>query len=166
MEEGKLNLTLESIDLFEVMENVIRKVEFKVKAKGLGVHVDMDKKLPLLYGDGLRMEQIFRNLIDNAIQYMENGEILIQLKRVDKHTVMVVIQDTGIGIAEEDLPYIFERFYRAEKSRSRDHGGTGLGLAIVKHLVELQGGSIQVSSHVGEGTRFEIFFPISNSLQS
>ena len=74
----------------------------------------------------------------------------------------ISIEDTGIGIPEEELDYIFERFYRVEKSRSREFGGTGLGLSIVKNLIEQQGGSIQVFSEVVKGTRFEIIFPVSS----
>jgi signal transduction histidine kinase len=97
-------------------------------------------------------------LLDNAIRYTEQGTITISLRNLEGQKVLVVVEDTGIGIPEQDLPYIFERFYRVEKSRSREYGGTGLGLAIAKKLMELQGGTIRVTSVEGKGTRFELEF--------
>lgn len=165
MEEGKFALNLEWIDLTEVIENVTLKTGLKSIDKGLQFAVDIQDDLPFVYGDGLRMEQIFLNLIDNAIRYTDHGSISLQLRAINEKEVLVSIEDTGKGIHEEELPYIFERFYRVEKSRSREYGGTGLGLAIVKKLVEMQGGKIQVYSQLGKGTRFEIkFFTHNQSL--
>lgn len=160
MEEGKYALNLEWVDLNEVLENVFLKMGLKAKDKGLDIEVNIEE-LPLIYGDGLRLEQILINLIDNAIRYTEQGKITVKSRMLDKTKVIVEIKDTGKGIPKDELPFIFERFYRVEKSRSRQYGGTGLGLAIVKMLVEIQGGQIQVSSQLGEGTRFEIVFPTS-----
>jgi signal transduction histidine kinase len=131
----------------------------------LDIHVEFEDDLPLVYGDGLRMEQIFINLLDNAIRYTERGRVSVTMRSVDHHQIKITIEDTGMGISKSELPYIFERFYRVEKSRSREHGGTGLGLAIVKKLVEIQGGTIEVSSEVGKGTRFEILFRTSSNIQ-
>lgn len=160
MEEGKIGLHLEWIDFVEVVENVTLKAELKAKEKGLEIKVDLQTDLPMVYADGLRMEQIIFNLMDNAIRYTEKGTISIQMKKVNSNEITFVIEDTGVGILQDELPYIFERFYRVEKSRSREYGGTGLGLAIVKRLVELQGGCIEVSSEVSRGTRFTMTFPI------
>ena len=159
MEEGKLPLHLEEIDLIEVIENAISKTKMKAKEKGLQLYFNKICQLPNIYADGLRMEQIIINLIENAIRYTKKGFIKIQLSNV-QDKVKILIEDTGIGIPKEDLPFLFERFYRVEKSRSREFGGTGLGLAIVKQLVELQNGTIHVSSEVGKGTSFELTFPI------
>lgn len=159
MEEGKFDLHLEWIDLAEVMESAVRKAHLRANAKGLELELDIEEDLPFVYGDGLRMEQIFINLLDNAIRYTEQGKISIKMWREEGNRVMIHFEDTGIGIPEHEIPYIFERFYRVEKSRSRAHGGTGLGLAIVKQLVELQGGEIRVFSEVGKGTCFQIMFP-------
>lgn len=106
----------------------------------------------------VRLEQIFANLLGNAIRYTEKGSISVQV-RSEENKVQVIIEDTGIGIPNEELSQIFERFHRVEKSRSRLLGGTGLGLAIVKNLVELQHWTISVSSQIGKGTRFELSFP-------
>jgi signal transduction histidine kinase len=161
MEEGKMDLNFEWIDLTEVVENVVRKGSLKAKEKGIDIRVHIQEGLSWVYGDGLRMEQIFTNLLNNAIRYTDQGSISVHMSRADEDQVLIEIEDTGIGIPENELPYIFERFYRVEKSRSRQYGGTGLGLAIVKNLVELQGGEIQVTSEIGKGTRFSILFPIS-----
>lgn len=158
MEEGKINLTLEWADLKEIIDQSVSKVQLKVKEKGLSLHCTVSGEPQLAYVDGLRMEQVILNLLENAVRYTEKGEIRVSLSG-DARGNRIVVEDTGIGIPEEELPYIFDRFYRVEKSRSREFGGTGLGLAIVKKLVELQGGNVQVSSQPGNGTRFVINLP-------
>jgi signal transduction histidine kinase len=159
MEEGKISLNLEPIDLAEVMGNIIQKVGMMARDKGLYLQMNLRDQPILILADGLRIEQIFTNLLFNAIRYTEHGSIMVQISNEEPDEVLIIIEDTGIGIAEQELPHIFERFYRVEKSRSREHGGTGLGLSIVKSLVDIQGGSIEVSSGLDQGTRFEIRFP-------
>lgn len=158
LEEGKMALILEWIDLNEVIENARQSVELRAKKKGLHLEF-LYVENPLMYLDGDRMQQIFMNLLDNAIRYTVQGSITIQTEKQNEY-LLIEISDTGMGIPKEDLPLIFERFHRVEKSRSRDFGGTGLGLAIVKKLVELQGGSIDVSSKIGVGTTFTMSFPL------
>ncbi len=162
MEEGKISFSLEWIDLSEVIEHVTLKAGLKAKEKGLEIQVDLQRNLPMIYADGLRMEQIFLNLVENAIRYTEKGTVFVQMKRTNSNEILISIEDTGIGIPQNELPYIFDRFYRVEKSRSREYGGTGLGLAIVKKLVELQDGTIEVSSEVGRGTRLVLRFPLTS----
>jgi signal transduction histidine kinase len=158
MEEGKIELDLQEIDLKDLIKHVSAKSMIKVKEKGLFLKFMNGDEVPSVLGDGLRLEQIMTNLIENAIRYTEKGSITISLSTV-RDVVKVKIKDTGPGIPKEDIPYLFERFYRVEKSRSRNHGGTGLGLAIVKNLVELQGGTITVCSELGVGTTFELSLP-------
>ena len=98
------------------------------------------------------------NLLDNAVKYTNTGGITIRVSLKDK-LVQIDITDTGIGIPQNDIPRIFERFYRVEKSRSRDLGGTGLGLSIVKHIVESHHGEVWVSSNVGQGSTFSVTIP-------
>ncbi|HDR6289195.1 TPA: HAMP domain-containing histidine kinase [Bacillus cereus] len=160
MGEGKIGFHFEWIDLSEVMESAIQKTKWKAREKGLELQSQIQSNLPFIYCDGHRVAQIFINLLENAVRYTEHGKISVKILK-EHDAVKISVEDTGIGIPEEELAYIFERFYRVEKSRSREFGGTGLGLAIVKNLVDLQGGSIQVFSMVGKGTRFEIRFPIS-----
>lgn len=162
MEEGKIDLSLEWVDLKEIIENGINKVQLKVKEKGLHLYSDLHDQVPLVYVDGLRMEQVVLNLLENAIRYTETGAIRVRLIK-ERRANQIIVEDTGIGIPADELPYIFERFYRVEKSRSREFGGSGLGLAIVKKLIELQGGTIDVYSELGVGTRFVITIPTQDS---
>lgn len=158
MEEGQINLQLEAVNVIEIIEASILKIGIELEKKGLKLVTEIDRDDLIIYADGNRLEQILINLLVNAIQYTSRGSIYIKAWG-DRNTVHVVIEDTGIGIPEDELPLIFERFHRVEKSRSRDFGGTGLGLAIVKNLVEIQQGAISVSSERNKGTRFELSFP-------
>ncbi len=159
MEEGRIDLHFDSLDVGEIVENALSKMKIEAQKKGLVTNLNVQSNLPLVEADGLRLEQVFINLLSNALRYTESGSINVDVG-YDHQNVNVVITDTGIGIPEMELPHIFERFHRVEKSRSRDFGGSGLGLAIVKNLVELQNGTISVQSKEGEGTRFKLTFPI------
>ncbi|WP_410768891.1 sensor histidine kinase [Fontibacillus sp. BL9] len=161
MEAGQIHLTWEWIDLAEIAENAQRKIQLKANEKGLQLHTKIGDNIPLIYGDGLRMEQALLNLLENAVRYTEKGSITVELTG-SPASVCLTVEDTGIGIPEAELPHIFERFYRVEKSRSRQFGGTGLGLAIAKKLIEMQGAELRVSSVVGVGTAFEITFKPEN----
>lgn len=159
MEEGKINLSLEWVDLTEIVENCVQKVQLKAKEKDLTLYSEVAEQVPLVYADGLRMEQVVLNLMENAVRYTAKGAVRVRLLK-EKNANQIIVEDTGMGIPADELPYIFDRFYRVEKSRSREFGGTGLGLAIVKKLVELQGGTIDVYSQIGVGTRFIIKLPV------
>jgi len=113
-----------------------------------------------VYGDPLQLRQLFLNLIDNAIKYNhEHGKIYLSLERGDGFAI-VTVQDTGVGIAEEDLHRVFDRFYRGEIGRSRDPQGIGLGLSIARWIAEAHGGKIEVSSEPGKGTTFKVLLPV------
>lgn len=157
MEEGQIKLSMEWIDLKRVITTAVQKVKLKAEKKNLSLQVDLHGEVPRIRGDRKRMEQVLLNLLENAIRYTERGTVLVQLTLQKKATVLS-ISDTGAGMPKEELPYIFERFYRVEKSRAREYGGTGLGLSIVKKFVELQGGTVQVESQVGVGTTFKLLF--------
>ncbi|QWU15403.1 Signal transduction histidine kinase [Paenibacillus sophorae] len=161
MEEGKITLVLEWVDLSELAEHAVRKVELKARGKNLSLSILQSGTASCIWADSKRMEQIVLNLLENAIRYTERGGIKVHLL-YEAASATFIVEDTGMGIPADELPYIFERFYRVEKSRSRQFGGTGLGLSIVKKLVELQEGKIQVSSKIGEGTRFEIRFALQS----
>lgn len=159
MEEGKITIASEWIDLSEPVQHVLNRVGPRVAEKGLRLEVELDVGIPTIYADGNRIEQIYSNLLDNAIRYTAEGYIRVKLYRKDRH-IVTEVSDTGVGIPKEELPFVFERFYRVEKSRSREYGGTGLGLAIVKKLVEIQNGTIEILSELHFGTTFIIKFPI------
>ena len=111
-----------------------------------------------VFADATALRQILGNLVDNAIRYTSDGRITV-FAEPEREGLWIGVRDTGIGIAPEHLPRIFERFYRADAARSRAAGGTGLGLAIVKHLAEAHGGRVRADSSVGRGTTIATFFP-------
>lgn len=112
-----------------------------------------------VFGDSERIKQVLLNLIENSVKYTQKGGVYVTVRKDDK-SVAVIIEDTGVGIPEEDLPRIFERFYRVDKNRSRDMGGSGLGLSIVKHILELHNSPIKVESELNKGSRFEFRLPV------
>ena len=157
LEDKDIKLEITEFDFMEMINNIIKIFSKQLKEKKLDIKVDTDNFDTKMKGDIYKLEQVFINLIDNAIKYTEKGEIKINYMK-DKNVVIEVI-DTGIGIPEEHLDRIFERFYVVDKSRSRKLGGTGLGLSIVKHIIVLHGGKIDVKSRVGEGSKFIITLP-------
>jgi two-component system phosphate regulon sensor histidine kinase PhoR len=159
LEEVSLIPDNEPVDLKSIVEHVVRMFESRTREKELRVELQVQDGFSSIYGDPLKMEQMIINLIDNAVKYTENGEIKISLTRSDS-TVMLQVCDTGIGISEKHLNRIFERFYTADKSRSRRLGGTGLGLSIVKHIVQLHSGTIEARSTLGRGTCFTVRLPV------
>jgi len=152
-------IVTEKVDLLASINTAVKLFEQKAKDKGIEIAVKAEDNLPVIKGDSFKLEQVFINLIDNAVKYTEKGGITISLKRQNGN-IMIEVQDTGIGIPEEHLGRIFERFYVVDASRSKKMGGTGLGLAIVKHIVLLHRGEIAIDSRYGAGTKFTITLPI------
>jgi two-component system phosphate regulon sensor histidine kinase PhoR len=159
LEEKEFPLEREEVNLKELAENVFKIFEQEAKEKDLYLKLLADEKLPLVRADSFRLEQMFVNLLDNGLKYTEKGGVTVGLKSKENE-VIIEVEDTGIGIAAEHLPRIFERFYTVDKARSRKLGGTGLGLSIVKHIVFLHGGKIQVKSDLGLGTKFTVTLPV------
>jgi two-component system phosphate regulon sensor histidine kinase PhoR len=156
-------LELQDVDLGAVARGTLTIFTQRLEDKGLSLEVDIPDGLPAMRGDPFRLEQVFINLIDNAISYTEKGSIEVSIGHdPDSGMLVLEVSDTGIGIQAEDRGRIFERFYVADKSRSRQQGGTGLGLSIVKHIVMLHGGEIRVDSRAGLGSVFRVTFPISD----
>ena len=163
-EAGQLPLALRPIELVEVVSQTVQIVQPQLEHTHLTLQVSIPPDLPLICADPERVTQILRNLLHNAITHTSSpGEISITASR-SQTWVHVSVQDTGTGIAPEHLPYLFERFYRADLSRSRATGGTGLGLAIVKQLVQGHGGQITVASQKGKGTCFTFTLPAVSNL--
>ncbi|WP_347549330.1 ATP-binding protein [Pseudalkalibacillus hwajinpoensis] len=155
MEQKHFSLNWQDVELKELIADCILLTQSKAEKKSIEVTVDYDGDLKVK-GDSNRLKQVFLNLIANSLTYTpEKGKVAISVKE-KSGAVAFVISDNGIGIKKEELPRIFERFYRVDKARSRNSGGTGLGLAIVKHLVEAHNGKIEVESEVGQGTTFKI----------
>jgi signal transduction histidine kinase len=161
-EAGKLHLELRPLDMYQIIQRAAGLAQQPAKRKRINIRTEIPADLPMVSADPERLGQILHNLLDNAIHYTsEGGQILITAEQREEQ-VEIRVQDTGSGIAEEHLPYIFERFYRADRSRSRATGGAGLGLAIVKQLVEAQSGQVSASSKFGQGTTISLRLPIAH----
>jgi signal transduction histidine kinase len=157
VENENVLLHQEEFDLSKLLIRLLNNYENDFFAKK--IRVNYDQHSVLVYADQDKMSQVFNNLISNAIKYSEEGgEIFIEVKEY-RGTLEIKIKDTGIGISELDLPHIFERFYRADKSRSHKTGGIGIGLTITKAIIEAHGGTIQAESKINEGTVFNIIMP-------
>ncbi|WP_202409578.1 MULTISPECIES: ATP-binding protein [Halobacillus] len=163
MEAGHIQLSMESLDMESYMHKIVRKFQGVANDKGVILHSAIDPAVQTASFDPDRIEQVFTNLIDNAIRHTESGgEVFIRVEAGTGGWVGAV-SDSGLGIPEEDLPFVFERFYKADKSRKRENKnykkGTGLGLAITKNIVEAHEGSISVHSRLKEGTTFTFKIP-------
>jgi len=155
LEEGRLNLDLEKGDIVELAGEVIDSFEMKAKSRKIEVRFNSNYERSIrVEMDKSSIGQVLTNLINNSINYGEEGGVTeVRFHDMDKQ-ILIEVSDNGMGIAEDQLPRLFERFYRVDKSRARNEGGTGLGLAIVKHIVEAHGQSINVRSTIGEGSTF------------
>ncbi|GFP25333.1 two-component system, OmpR family, phosphate regulon sensor histidine kinase PhoR, partial [Candidatus Hakubella thermalkaliphila] len=132
----------------------------EIAEKEIQVETDLDRGLPLALVDERRIGQVLENILNNGIKYnYQKGRVRVST-REEGEGVRITIADTGQGISSQDLPYIFERFYRGDKSRSRHTGGTGIGLSIAKNLVEAHRGTISVQSQPGQGSTFSVWLPL------
>ncbi|MBI4353122.1 MAG: PAS domain-containing protein [Candidatus Omnitrophica bacterium] len=158
-ESAREALKKEPLDLGKMLEGVLELFQKDLRARGLRAALSVSPESLRVEADPASLERALRNLVDNAIKYnREGGEVRVEASRAGEG-VEICVSDAGIGIPPADLPRIFERFYRVDKSRSRELGGTGLGLSIVKHIVERHSGKIEVSSEPGKGTTFTILLP-------
>jgi len=161
LESGDTEVATERIRLDKVAFDICEMLSIHASEKQIDIHCSMNNTPVNIIGNPDRVEQLLINLTENAIKYNQpGGSVTVQVFSNGKEA-NVTISDTGIGIAEEHLPRLFERFYRVDKGRSRQMGGTGLGLAIVKHIVRSMNGEIEVHSKLGEGTEFLITLPLA-----
>ncbi|WP_455331312.1 ATP-binding protein [Exiguobacterium profundum] len=157
IESGKETMHFTSFDIGDFLTRVMRKFNQMASEKGIRLQTDAPHRL--IEADGDRLEQVFTNLIGNAIAHTDSGEIRIEVTE-ETDELRIQLTDTGHGIPKEDLPFVFERFYKADKARtSGSKTGTGIGLAIVKNVVDAHHGKVSVSSTLGVGTTFEIYLP-------
>lgn len=159
LEKDEMQLQYQKISLSEdVMEEIVPIIQQQARNKDITFQVDISEQITI-DGDADRLKQVFINLLNNAINYTPAGGT-IHLALTQQHNqVLITVQDTGIGIPEDKINRIFERFYRVDKARSRNTGGTGLGLAIVKHIVEAHKGKIEVKSGWQQGSTFKVILP-------
>jgi signal transduction histidine kinase len=171
-DEGALHLEASALDLGELADDAVTRWRSRAEAAGLELQLNTPAVLPLVNADRLRISQVLGNLIANAIQHTPSGgKIEVRIEQAstvpggDTPTgayLSASVRDTGQGIPEEDLPHVFERFYRVDPSRSRGTGGRGLGLAIVNQIIELHGGSVWAESAEGAGTVIGFALPLEN----
>ena len=161
LESGKARPGPEPISARGAVESAIRTLEAEAKVRGVSLICGQMEDAKVL-GDRVQIEQALVNLLDNAVKFNRpSGEVLMEVTRTSDGRVKITLRDTGIGIPHEDLPRIFERFYRVDKARSREVGGTGLGLSIVKHIIERANGTVSVDSQLGKGSTFTLTLPIA-----
>ncbi len=157
-QQGRLPLDRRPVDLAELVRQVVEVARPAAEDKGVALTASADGALTVL-ADRERISQVLHNLLANAIRYTEPGGRITVTARREGGEVRVEVADTGVGIPDSDLPHVFDRFHRVDRSRSRSSGGAGLGLAIVKHLVEAHGGRVWARSQVGRGSTFGFALP-------
>jgi PAS domain S-box-containing protein len=157
---GKIQLKLAPCDLSALLVERVDGIRLAAEAKGLALEVSIEHDL-IVYGDVDRLRQVMWNVLSNAVKFTAAGSVRITAGRVGGDA-RVAIVDTGVGLAPESIPWIFQRYWQADGTRTREHRGLGLGLALARHFVELHGGEISASSRgVGQGTTFEVRLPIN-----
>lgn len=160
-EAGQLTLEMQPVSLPDLLATAVTRLQSQFDDKGISLTLEIAPDLPDIQADPTRLTQVLLNLLGNALQYTPaGGRVTVHARRQGRE-LLVSVQDSGVGLADEHLPHIFERFYRVDKSRSRAGGGSGIGLTIAKRLVEMHGGRIWASSDgVGQGSAFTFSLPI------
>jgi two-component system phosphate regulon sensor histidine kinase PhoR len=159
IEMKEIVLNFEMVALGAAVNNVISLIKNKADLKKIAIHNNVSDNFPPVQADRDRLTQILVNILDNAVKFTpEGGSVAIEAQESETH-VIVSVTDTGIGVPAEEAQRLGERFYRVDKSRSRELGGTGLGLSIVKHLMIAHGGRMEIESRLGKGTKVSLFFP-------
>jgi len=153
IEVGKLNIVKNNFDIHKILQDIKVVGILGVKAKNVSFEIDYDKQLPThFYGDSLRLGQVLRNLVSNAVKFTQKGFVKVSVEKIKNNIYRFSVKDSGIGVTKEQLENIFEPFTQADESITRKYGGTGLGLSISKQLVELMGGVLHITSKIDEGT--------------
>ena len=156
----KKYLNKASFDIGRLLEDIVSKLKMEAQRRKHDVFLEVDNGIPPFYGDRDRLEQVFTNIVTNAMKYTPDGGRIDVSCKFHLTDAIVIVKDNGIGIPKKDMPRLFERFYRVDKARSRKSGGTGLGLAIAKEIVEAHGGVINIVSEHGTGTTVTIRMPL------
>jgi two-component system sensor histidine kinase BaeS len=152
------------VEIEHVVDRAVTAAAERYRAKGVRLQTRSSEVHPLVMGDSQRLEQVLANLLDNALRHTDSGGSVDVTTAVDADHIEVSVVDTGEGITAEHVPHVFERFYRADAARDRDHGGAGIGLAIAKALAEAHGGSVSARSDGrGQGATFALRLPKATS---
>lgn len=160
IEAGELKMVRQTEDIAELISQTVAALQGQAVAKGVSIATDLPDTLPQVDIDLHHIRQVLRNLLENAVAHTTKGDTITVTAGQKGHWVEVSVTDTGEGIPAEDLPNIFERFYRVDKSRTRATGGSGLGLTIAKRLVDAHGGKIEAQGELGKGSRFSFTLPV------
>lgn len=164
--DGGIKLNIEDISITDLTASCVERLKREAQLKNQELKLLVKQNMPIIKGDRHRIDQLLINIIGNAIKYTpERGKISVQLY-CERDNAVISVDDNGIGIPEQDLNRIFERFYRVDKARSRQMGGTGLGLAIAKEIAVLHGGNISAKSKLGKGTQISVEFPLRKRQQA
>jgi two-component system phosphate regulon sensor histidine kinase PhoR len=159
IELGETALRFEGVAVSEVVEHVLLIFEGKAAEKKLKIRKSIQESIPMIYADRDRVEQVLLNVVDNAVKFTpDGGSVTVEAYEENEHSVVIRVMDTGIGIPKSEIPRLGERFYRVDKTRSRELGGTGLGLSIVKHLMQAHRGKMEIESKMGVGATFSLHF--------
>jgi signal transduction histidine kinase len=161
VESGELKLVCQAKDIAKLINQTVGAMQAEAGTRGISVPIDLPGTLPPVNVDSQRFNQVLHNLLENAVAHTGKGGTITVTATKQGDWVEVSVSDTGEGIPAEDLPNIFERFYRVDKSRARATGGSGLGLTIAKRLIEAHGGKIESQSELGKGSRFSFTVPIA-----
>ncbi len=158
---GKIRLNVQPVEFPDIVRNAVDAITPAADAKGVRIETVLDPAATPISGDPERLQQVMWNLLSNAVKFTNRGgKVQVRLERVNSH-VEVAVSDTGIGIAPEFLPHVFERFRQADAGIARERGGLGLGLSIARQLTEMHGGTIEVSSGgVNQGATFRVKIPV------
>jgi two-component system phosphate regulon sensor histidine kinase PhoR len=170
LESGKAQLTRQSLEVGYLIQRVLEVFYDRAAKKNIKLNLNLEPGLPPLLGDPDQLQQLFINLVDNAVKYTPaGGRVTVSAQagggKDSDSRIEIAVADNGPGIPERDLPRITERFYRVDKARSRDLGGTGLGLAIVKHIIQAHKGEVKIDSTLQRGTTVRVFLPVAGSAQ-
>jgi signal transduction histidine kinase len=160
IEAGEMHLDIKDVDVVEFVHEIVRTGQILVKNKPVELTVIQEGDIPMVSADAVRLRQIIWNLMSNAVKFTEVGHVNVRLHMPNHKFVSITVEDSGVGMTQDDLDVIFERFSQVDGSSTRRAGGTGLGLTITKQLVEMHGGEINVSSEMGEGSTFSITLPV------
>jgi signal transduction histidine kinase len=159
-EAGQLKLKLETADLNALINAEITVFQARCQEKQVLLRAEISNNLPAVSIDRDRIRQVLHNLLENALRFTSaQGNVTVQAEVSGDSSVLISVSDTGSGIESADLPYVFDHFYKADKSRQRIHGSAGIGLALVKKYVELHGGKVWVESETGKGSKFSFTLP-------
>jgi len=159
IELGEMTLRLEGVSVGEVVDQVLPIFEGRAQDKNLKIDKNLPERLSMIHADRDRVAQVLLNVIDNAVKFTPDGGIVtIKAYEEGRDSVVIQVVDTGVGIPKSEIPRLGERFYRVDKTRSRELGGTGLGLSIVKHLMRAHKGKMEIESKMGVGTTFSLHF--------